>query len=55
MTRASRSIALLGAAAVSAVTLAACGGSTISDNVPASPPALQPVLPPAVQPACAPC
>ena len=43
MTRASRPLALLGAAA-GALTLAACGGSTVSDSVPSSVPPLTPVL-----------
>jgi hypothetical protein len=43
MTRGRRSLALV-AAALSMVALAACGGSTVADDVPSNVPALLPVL-----------
>ena len=43
MTRATRPLALFGATDA-AVALAACGGTTVSDDVPANPPAIVPVL-----------
>ncbi len=43
MTRSSRSLALLGGT-LSAVALAACGGTTVADNAPSTVPALVPKL-----------